>query len=440
MNTLSRAFLSVHRKKGKSIVLFMVLLVVSTFVLVGLSIKYSADTAAQELRHSLGGSFGLVVDKSKSENFIASENQSSGVQYAGAPLDDSVIEEVLKTPNIESYNASQIEEAILTNANGEYLELVETNNQYDDDETLLHTVTSEMNTDSEKSMFFSKGTFQITEGRHILPTDENVVLISKELAGLNNLEVGDQIWLQSSQEKTSSPFSIVGIYEIKEPQLNAGLVPPPSLYQNRIFIDDSNGESGEYQRLEFYVKDPAQLSNTIESAKENANIAWDDFAVETADEEYQRTAAPLENMSALVSSLLTCLIIGSALVLSLILSLWIKGRIHETGILLAMGYRKTQIFLQHFTEVMMIAVLAFGISFFAGQVVADVTGDLLLQNVSAQTETIASDTASSLEVEITVRNFAAVCGIGTLVVAFSVGMSNIPVFRLQPKEILSKMS
>ena len=165
-----------------------------------------------------------------------------------------------------------------------------------------------------------------------------------------------------------------------------------------------------------------------------------DFAVETADEEYQRTAAPLENMSALVSSLLTCLIIGSALVLSLILSLWIKGRIHETGILLAMGYRKTQIFLQHFAEVMMIAVLAFGISFFAGQVVADVTGDLLLQNVSAQTETIASDTASSLEVEITVRNFAAVCGIGTLVVAFSVGMSNIPVFRLQPKEILSKMS
>ncbi len=81
MNTLSRAFLSVHRKKGKSIVLFMVLLVVSTFVLVGLSIKYSADTAAQELRHSLGGSFGLVVDKSKSEKFIASENQSSGVQY-----------------------------------------------------------------------------------------------------------------------------------------------------------------------------------------------------------------------------------------------------------------------------------------------------------------------------------------------------------------------
>ena len=230
MNTLSRAFLSVHRKKGKSIVLFMVLLVVSTFVLVGLSIKYSADTAAQELRHSLGGSFGLVVDKSKSENFIASENQSSGVQYVGAPLDDSVIEEVLKTPNIESYNASQIGEAILTNANGEYLELVETNNQYDDDETLLHTVTSEMNTDSEKSIFFSKGTFQITEGRHILPTDENVVLISKELAGLNNLEVGDQIWLQSSQEKTSSPFSIVGIYEIKEPQLNAGLVPPPSLY------------------------------------------------------------------------------------------------------------------------------------------------------------------------------------------------------------------
>lgn len=440
MNNFSRAFLSVRRKVGKSIVLFLVLFVLSTFVLVGLSVKNSADTAARELRHALGGSFGLVVDKSKSENFTASEGQGSGVQYVGAPLDNSVAEEVLKTPGIESCNASQIGEAVLTDADGAYLELVKTNNQYDDDETLLHTVTRETNTDSEKSSFFSKGTFQIVEGRPILPEDKNAVLISKDLAGLNDLEVGDQIWLQPAQGKTSAPFSIMGIYEIKEPQLNAGLVPPPSLYQNRIFTDNAKGGTAEYQRLEFYVEDPAQLDTTIAAAKETADIAWDDFAVETADEEYQRTAAPLETMSALLSALLMGLILGSILVLSLLLSLWVKSRIHEAGILLAMGYQKAQIFLQHFTEVMLIAVLAFGISFFAGQAAAGITGDLLLQNAAEQTETIASDEEPSLEVEVTARDFAVVCGIGTFVAALSVGISNIPVFHLQPKKILSKMS
>ena len=76
MGIFQRAFLSVIRKLGKSVVLFLVLLVVSTFVLVGLSTKRTSDTAALELRHTLGGNFGLVINKANSENYKAqlSEN------------------------------------------------------------------------------------------------------------------------------------------------------------------------------------------------------------------------------------------------------------------------------------------------------------------------------------------------------------------------------
>lgn len=438
MNDLSRAYLSVRRKLGKSVLLFFVLLVVSTFVLVGLSIKRSADTAAQNLRHSLGGSFGLVVDKSKSENFIAGENQTSDIRYIGAPLDDSVMNQISKNPHIESCNASRIDEAILTNLEGEDLELVKTNSQYDDDEALLHTVSSEVNTFSEKSSYFLRGIFHLMEGRHITESDKYVALISKELAALNNIEIGDKIQFKNS--KTDTSLSVIGIYEVKESQLNAALVPPPSLYQNRIFISSADLGGGEYQRLEFYVDDPEQLSNIIEAVKENTDVAWDDFAVETADAEYRRSAAPLENMSSLLSSVLICLIFGSTLALSLILSLWVKSRVRETGILLAMGYRKVQILFQHFSEVMMIAVLAFCFSFFAGQAIAHTTGDFLIQNTTVQTDMVSSEEISPLDVEITVGDFAVVCGGGTLVVVLSVGMSSIPVFCLKPKKILSKMS
>ena len=57
MNFLKRAMLYVTRKKGKSIVLFCILLIMATFVLSGLSIGKATKQAQQNLRQSLGGSF-----------------------------------------------------------------------------------------------------------------------------------------------------------------------------------------------------------------------------------------------------------------------------------------------------------------------------------------------------------------------------------------------
>ena len=113
------------------------------------------------------------------------------------------------------------------------------------------------------------------------------------------------------------------------------------------------------------MDDPAQLSNIIESVKENVNIAWDDFSIETADAEYRRSAAPLEKMSSMLSSLLLCIVVGSLLALSLMLALWMKERVHEIGVLLAMGFDKIQIIGQHIVEILLIAIVAFGISYFA---------------------------------------------------------------------------
>lgn len=449
MGIFQRAFLSVIRKLGKSVVLFLVLLVVSTFVLVGLSTKRTSDTAALELRHTLGGNFGLVINKANSENNKADEN--GGVQYTGSSLDDSVIEKVMSISGIEQYNAYQNGESEVLSSDGIPLELIKTNNQYDEDERLLHMATSESNSFSEKSNYFQKEIFQLTEGKHIGDGDTSIALISKDLAAVNHLKVGDKIMLKTMNGGAVVTLTIAGLFEIKEPQVNAGLAPPPSLYQNRIFTDNktakelyTNGK-GEYKGVNFYVDDPAQLSNIIESVKENVNIAWDDFSIETADAEYRRSAAPLEKMSSMLSSLLLCIVVGSLLALSLMLALWMKERVHEIGVLLAMGFDKIQIIGQHIVEILLIAIVAFGISYFAGAAAANTAGNYLMtsaceQSVGEQDIEVTGKDTAPIEIDVTAPDFFAVCGIGSLVAVLSVFVSSVPVVRLKPKEILTKMN
>lgn len=50
MNFMKRAFLYVSRKRGKSILLFFILLILSTFVLTGLSIGSASKQAQKNLR------------------------------------------------------------------------------------------------------------------------------------------------------------------------------------------------------------------------------------------------------------------------------------------------------------------------------------------------------------------------------------------------------
>ena len=69
MGFLKRAFLYVTKKRGKSILLFIIFLVMATFVLTGLSIEKAAQIAQDNLRYTLGGEFEIVPDYSESNPY-----------------------------------------------------------------------------------------------------------------------------------------------------------------------------------------------------------------------------------------------------------------------------------------------------------------------------------------------------------------------------------
>ena len=101
--------------------------------------------------------------------------------------------------------------------------------------------------------------------------------------------------------------------------------------------------------------------------------------METNNKTYKAAAAPLEKYQSLITTVLILIVAVSIVVLSLILTMWAKSRVHETGVLLSVGIRKTAIIGQYLAEVLLIAVFAFGLSFFPSNLIAGQIGNSLLQ-------------------------------------------------------------
>ena len=117
-------------------------------------------------------------------------------------------------------------------------------------------------------------------------------------------------------------------------------------------------------------------------------------------------------MDALVKSLLIGIIVVSIIILALILTLWGKARVHETGVFLSLGIKKGNILGQYIAEVLLIAVFAFAASGITSNMFAATVADTLLQqtvqsnslqdNAEDDTTMQSIDMSSALEDEETI--------------------------------------
>lgn len=95
MNFISRAWLYITRKKGKSILLFIVLLIMATFVLTALALGNASDAAQQNLRKSLGGSFDVYFDYSENNPYLKVEKVEGGtIMYSTQQIAPELVEQI----------------------------------------------------------------------------------------------------------------------------------------------------------------------------------------------------------------------------------------------------------------------------------------------------------------------------------------------------------
>lgn len=453
MDCKKRAGLYLLRKKGKAISIFLLIMVVSTFLISCFSLLTASEKLASDIRGALGAAFYLRA----STGIVSDENGEMTVMENHIRITDNEIKRVQNCGNIAYHNPINY-----GYAKGEQLTFIHGEKHTEDNNMGAVTALrySALETD------FVDEVLALAAGRHITEADTNAVLISSEVAAVNGLSVGDKIVLSSSElgeadgeyidvwsgERKETVVTIVGIYDILE--ADANVTATAGRQENRIYasidvltqlaVSEPSVYTGE---VGFYVTDPKTLDGIVSKVQQIEEIDWKTHFIRTNDFQYSKISDSLTSLGDLIKILLACVSIVSAAILTLILTLRIRGRIPEAGILLGAGIPKGEIIKQFLLEVLSVAAIAFLFSYAASFGISHNLGNHLLADfqpnlINAAALQNGMSDAVSIDSYLTlgIGKTLLIYGCQLIVVVLSVLLSSASILKLKPREILTKMS
>ncbi len=448
MNFIKRSFLSLQSRKGKSLILLAIFLVVINLVFAGFTIQSASSKATDLARQQLGADINLRIDINK---YLEEQNSNQNAN------------EARKVPSIEKKEADKLK-------NSKYLdhynylksviaELKELHNVEPSGGAQSFGPNNNLNFTLQGVRDFSlleaaqDKKLKLVEGEGITSktVGKNVAMIEKKLAEKNNLKVGDKLQIGEvmDEELTTKELEIIGIYESKEEAPSFGgqsfaLLEPA----NQIYVPYSVMNSLE--NAIYSLKDPKDIDAFKEEAKKLGLPAY--YELDAQDNVYKQMIGPIENIASFSKTIVIMVSIAGATILGLIIMLSIKERRKEMGILLSIGEKKWKLMGQLLVEVLCIAVLAFGLSLATGEKVSQKIGDNLLASEIAKNEDkpedpIAKfsgnpvadvDPVENIDVSISTEDLGKVGGIGLGIAMLATILPALSILRLNPKQILLK--
>ncbi|HDR7619746.1 TPA: ABC transporter permease, partial [Bacillus mycoides] len=312
---------------------------------------------------------------------------------------------------------------------------------------------------------FKNGKSKIIDGKPITEQmkDQNVALMEKRLAELNNLKVGDKVKVQSGDKKETLEVEIIGIYETNE-QAMGQQAPPIMDPANKLYMPHSTMKKLEIDQgissiqVVYFLKDPQNIEAFKEEAKKS-DIDFNYYKLDAHDSLYKQMIGPIENISSTSQMIIYIVSIAGAIILGLIIMLSIKARRKEMGILLSIGEKKWKLMAQFVVEVVCIAILAFGLSITTGAKISQFIGNNLLSSeiATAGEETNTSqngtvmvagpggtvqnqkeDPIDKINVSVTGEDVGKMGGIGLAIAILATLLPALSILRLNPKQILLK--
>ena len=429
MPTTKRAWLYVIRNPKRTVLLLILLVALMTISLLGLALYSASGDAVKELRSSIGGYFTI-------------QQSAEGTQKT----DEQLLEQVRTLDNVSKVNGV---DTYYMYCDG--LELVPGSyNGILPGECIPKFIGCMESALHERFVAVS---YQLADGRQITAEDEHKAMISKEVAEMNGLSVGDTLhasvvesvagW-QREHVGTRVDFEIVGIYLVTRSEPVSPSTPESELQENVVFTDintakelyqikypDRSAEQYNYTSgIMLFLNDPAQMDQTVADLKAQPYADWDSFIISENNARYEQTAGAIQKAETISFFLLIVILVLSVGILALILLMWTRERMTEVGILISLGISPKAITGQIVLENYYVALPAFLLSAMLSLSLSGVIGNAiggLLQDIKL---------ASYIgPVQLAI---VAVCA--AIVIAVSVLLASISIMRKKPKDILTDLS
>ncbi|WP_026675602.1 ABC transporter permease [Alkalihalobacterium bogoriense] len=489
MNFIKRGLLSITRNKVKSIILLAIILILGNLIAGAISIQQATTNVEKTIKERMGTAATVDLDYDSLWNSDMTEEEMMNVNPEMLTLDQ--IKQIGELSQVKYYDYSS-----RTNLGSNHVKsftVYEEDMEYESPYFETNFFIKGVN--YAPIIDFEEGKNQIVEGRVFTNEEvENgaaVTVISKKLAEVNNLHVGDNLILTSAvidytgqQEEILDsrdvPLEIVGLFEpvtvertedennqhgmwdfMDMETQNTVYVPNDIVLSERKYdlekrmeLDEEFRkmveEEGDAWLQEYYQ--PIYILNSTDDAQAFAEDALtlvpDYYVVRHASDQYDSISGPIKSMSKLSGYVLIVSVAASILIIGLVVLLFLRDRRRELGIYLSLGERRGRVIGQIVIEVFVIALIGITLSLFTGNLIASgVSGTLMQSDTVNQDEfyyygddftsnLTTSDVLNSYEVQLSPTYILMFIIIGLATVLFSTIIPLIYIVRLNPKKIL----
>jgi len=397
------AFRYLKRKKAKAILLFFVLLLVSSMILSTNMILRATEDSKAEIQEKTKSK--IVLEITKEENRITQQE----------------VEEILNLEEVSTVNCQNKGQAFPNN-----FYPVTTNDSTEENNQKIMLFSYD---DLQNDSAFYEGRYRLVSGNYITK-DKRGAVINSSLADSNGLELGDDIKIENTEGKIVS-LKIVGLFLSGSERKQTEKMDSVDRIENQIFVDNESysqllGNTG-YYKVSVYCKNPEQLP-TLE--KQLRSIFPEKVSFTSSDTLYRQMALPLDQITRVANLMLVLTLITGIVIVSLLLCMWMRTRQKEAAIFVSIGKSKYSIFLQVFLESFLVFLVSIIGACGLGSLMAE-----FLQKALTHSET----TEVSLNVFLQGKDIGSLVVWGSFLVLTAVLVSLFPILKANPRDTLSRM-
>ena len=412
MTIITRAWTAVTRRRRRSLTIALIMTLIFTLLIGTLTVQQTMAQLKQSIERNIRAGFSIASKQPSGE-------VPMGIAQQVQRLD------MVKAHNFQAETTAGLPGKQLVDVAGSGVQL---------DAGIAGEAKVTGATESDLLGEFTGRFYQLEQGRHLTEHDQNAALIHKTFAEKNNIKPGDKLDITKDGRRVT--VTVLGIFSGKGEKPAALQSDMP---ENHLITDLATAQqlagSQQITRATYFAENPHQLKSLTDRAKSLPNVDWKKFSLTDNGAAF---AGVLQNIAG-IQNMLTIATIGAAAaglaVLSLVLVFWVRGRLHEIGILLSIGASKRQIIGQFLAELAIIAAVS---SIFALGI-----GSVASSQISTA---LAAQTSHSQRIETTVVHAAPVAtylqafAFGYMVVLLSAIAATAPIMRQSPKQILAKLS
>ena len=419
MSIFNRAYLYIIRKKVRSSILFLIVTLISFFLLSGSVLNTTVNNISKNLYKDVNFGFNIEsVDKSNKE--IEKDTLKKIEELKGITTKNYIFS---KPVNVEEKKVVQENQNITLN------DEIKNNSNL----VMLNGITA-----SKSNIDFKSEVLKLEKGRHIEENDNNIIMIHEKFAELNNVNLGDKIKL--SQEGKTLELEIVGIYSGEKTNTFNGL--SSDFIENTVYTDYKSSQelsnlmaNNKVTSVEYGFEDPTKLDDVIKAVE---NLGINNLMVSKSNKNYELVTSSVESITKITNMIRIGSVVVGVVILSLILMFWVRERTYEIGILLSLGTSKVNLVLQFIVEVILVTIfalmIALGIEIVTIKYLASNVGSIFSEELP---KSIADELMKMSVNGIDIVNLVIVM---IAIVIISVVVALLPILKMKPKKILTNIN